>query len=260
MMVAPKLTKAVLPALLALTAAPAFAQIADLEPPQAPPEAAAPAPEAATEAPPAAREMTKAEIAAFNKAVDAFTAGQALQQKGDNAGAVAKYDAALPAIRTAVEADPAAVDNVTFLANALYADAAAYGAMGQMDKVVPLYEEALPHWRKVVDGKPEDATSRNILAGILVQVGNSKLAVQDRGGADPYYAEALTLARKSVEESPQDAVSRNLLLSALIGAGQTSTQEGMLEEALTMGKAMIADGSIDAVNRPTVEQMVGAAG
>jgi Flp pilus assembly protein TadD len=117
-----------------------------------------------------------------------------------------------------------------------------------------------PHWRKLVEAKPEDATSRNILAGILVQVGNSKLAVQDRGGADPYYAEALTLARKSVEESPQDAVSRNLLLSALIGAGQTSTQEGMLEEALTMGKAMIADGSIDAVNRPTVEQMVGAAG
>jgi tetratricopeptide (TPR) repeat protein len=259
-MVAPKLSKAVLPALLALSATPALAQIADIEPPQAPPEAAAPAPEAAPDTAPAARDLTKAEIAAFNKAVETFTAGQALQQKGDNAGAVAKYDAALPAIRTAVEADPAAMDNVAFLANALYADAAAYGALGQMDKVIPLYEESLPHWRKVVEGKPEDATVRNILAGILVQVGNSKLAVQDRGGADPYYAEALTLARKSVADAPQDNISRNLLLSALIGAGQTSTQEGMLEEALNLGKAMIADGTIDATNRPTVEQMVAANG
>jgi tetratricopeptide (TPR) repeat protein len=255
------LTKAVLPALLLLGAvAPVHAQIADIEPPQAPPEAPPPAEAPAAEAAPAVRELTKAEIAAFNKAVDAFTAGQEAQKSGDNQGAVAKYDGALPAIRTAVEADPALIDNVGFLANVLYADASAYAALGQMDKVAALYEESLPHWRKVLEAKPQDATIRNILAGTLVQVGNGKLAVQDRGGADPYYAEALKLARKSVEEAPQDNVSRNLLLSALIGAGQTSTEEGMLEEALTMGKAMIADGTIDAANRPTVEAMVAANG
>lgn len=260
MTLAQLLTKSILPALLALAAAPAGAQIADIEPPQAPPEAAAPEETPTPEAAAPARELTKAEIAAFNQAVEDFSAGQALQQKGDNQGAVAKYDAALPAIRTAVEADPSAMDNVAFLGNALYADASAYGALGQMDRAVPLYDEALPHWRKIVESKPDDATVRNILAGMLVQVGNSKLAIQDRGGADPYYAEALKLARRSVEESPQDNVSRNLLLSALIGAGQTSTQEGMLEEALTMGKAMIADGTIDATNRPTVEAMVAANG
>lgn len=259
-MLAPTLTKAVLPALLALAGPFSVSVWAQSTPPEAPPEALPAAEDPVAEAAPVARELTPAEIVAFNKAVTAFTAGQTAQQKGDNQAAVAKYDAALPAIRVAVEADPAKIDNVTFLANALYADAAAYGALGQMDRVIALYDESLPHWRKVVEAKPDEPASRNILAGILVQVGNQKLAAQDRGGADPYYAEALKLARRSVSEQPQDNVSRNLLLSALIGAGQTSTEEGMLEEALSMGKAMIADGTIDASNRPTVEAMTGAAG
>ncbi|QGP79887.1 hypothetical protein [Sphingobium sp. CAP-1] len=253
------LSRSVLTAFLTLAAPPAFAQMAEtpLEaPPEAPPADAAPAEPAA----PVARDLTQAEIKAFNQAVTAFTAGQTAQQKGDNQAAVTHYDAALPAIRVAVEADPAGIDNVAFLANALYADAAAYGALGQMDKVTPLYQEALPHWRRLVEAKPADATSRNILASILIQIGNSKLADHDRSGADPYYAEALPLARKGVEEQPNDPAARNVLLSALIGAGQTSTEEGMLEEALNMGKAMIADGSIDASNRPTVETMTGPAG
>ncbi|WP_066702963.1 tetratricopeptide repeat protein [Sphingobium amiense] len=251
------MTRSIVPALLVLAAAPAFAQDA---PPAAPP-GVAPAPEAAApEAPPAARELTSAEIVAFNKALTDFSAAQAAQQKGDNQGAVARYDAALPAIRTAVEADPSKIDNVNFLANALYADAAAYGVLGQMDKVIPLYEESLPHWRTIVAAKPEDAASRAILAGILVQIGNLKLGVQDRSGARPYYAEALALSRKAVADAPADNVAKNLLLSALIGAGQTSTEEGMLEEALAMGKAMMADGTIDASNRPTVEAMTQSAG
>lgn len=255
-----KLTRSVLPALLGLTAAIAAPAFAQDTPPAAPPEAAPASVASADAATAEARELTSAEVAAFNKAVTDFSAGQTAQQKGDNQGAVAKYDAALPAIRTAVEADPAKIDNVTFLANALYADAAAYGALGQMDRVIPLYEESLPHWRRVVDASPQDATSRNILAGILVQVGNQKLGMQDRSGAQPYYAEALKLSRKAVAEAPADNVARNLLLSALIGAGQTSTEEGMLEEALTMGKAMMADGTIDAVNRPTIEAMTQQAG
>ncbi|MBU0869378.1 MAG: hypothetical protein KJ876_14890, partial [Alphaproteobacteria bacterium] len=128
-------------------ATPAMAQDAP-----AAPAAATPDTEAATQsATPAAAEMTPEQITAFNSAVTAFTAGQAAQQAGDNAGAVAKYDAALPAIRTAVEVDPSKIENVNFLANALYADAAAYGALGQMDKVIALYGESLPYWRKVVE-------------------------------------------------------------------------------------------------------------
>jgi|TARA_Y100000780_G_scaffold223657_1_gene234235 tetratricopeptide (TPR) repeat protein len=228
--------------------------------PAAPADATAmPADGATTPAPATtAREMTPDEIAAFNQAVTDFTAGQSAQQAGDNAGAVAKYDAAIPAIRTAVEADPSKIDNVNFLANALYADAAAYGAMGQMDKVVSLYDEALPYWRKVVEAKPEDTASRNILAGMLIQMGNQKLAAQDTDGADPYYQEALTLARKSAAAQPADAVSKNILLSALIGASQTTTEEGLRDEALNMGKAMMADGTIDATNRPSIEIMTGA--
>ena len=81
----------------------------------------------AGQAAPAAGRMSSEQIAAFNRAVTDFTAGQTAQRAGDNAGAAAKYEAALPAIRTAVEFDPARIENVNFLANALYADAAAQG-------------------------------------------------------------------------------------------------------------------------------------
>ena len=116
---------------------------------------------------------------AFNKAVTDFTAGQQAQQKGDNATALAKYDAALPAIRDAVKTQPDKIDNVNFLANALYATAAATAALQKLDAVAPLYEESLPHWRKVVVARPTDAQSRGVLTGILIQVGNFKLGKQD---------------------------------------------------------------------------------
>lgn len=249
--------KSVLTTLMVL-AAPALAQQAT---PDAPPPEAAPVEEAAamTDAAPVARDLTPAEIAAFNKAVSDFTAGQTAQQKGDNAGAVAKYDAAIPAIRTATQADPSKIDNVNFLANALYADAAAYGALGQADRQIILFDESLPYWRKVVEAKPTDAAIRNILAGILIQLGNQNLRDHDRGGADPFFEEALALARQTVADQPGDAASKNVLLSALIGASQTTTQEGIRDEAIDMGKAMIADGTIDATNKPSIDIMTGPA-
>ncbi|WP_150290940.1 hypothetical protein [Sphingobium estronivorans] len=207
---------------------------------------------------PAAGPMTSEQIAAFNQAVTDFTAGQTAQQAGDNSTAAAKYDAALPAIRAAVAADPAKIENVNFLANALYADAAAQGALGKMDKVIALYTESAPHWRRLVEAKPTDAANRNIFAGILIQMGNQKLAAQDKAAADPLYKEALTLARKSVAENGTDAVSRNILLSALIGASQTANDPALTNEALSMGKAMLSDGSIDAMNKPSIEAMTGA--
>lgn len=247
------MAKSALIALLTLSAsialsAPAMAQ-------EAPASAAA---QPATDAAPATGGMTPEQIAAFNKAVTDFTAGQAAQQAGNNAGATAKYDAALPAIRTAVEADPAKIDNVNFLANALYADAAAYGAQGQMEKVIALYGESLPHWRKVVEAKPADMASRNILAGILIQLGNQKLGAQDKAGADPLYQEALGLARKSVAEKAADPINKNILLSALIGASQTGTDAAVKTEAVTMSKAMLADGSADASNKPAAQALAGA--
>jgi len=212
----------------------------------------------AAQAAPAAWQMSSAQIAAFNQAVTDFTAGQTAQQAGDNAAAAAKYEAALPAIRTAVQADPARIDNVNFLANALYADAAAQGALGRMDKVIALYTESAPYWRKLVEAKPTDAASRNIFAGILIQMGNQKLVGGDKTAADPLYEEALALARKSVAENGKDAVSRNILLSALIGASQTANDPALSAEALTMGKAMLSDGTIDAMNKPSIEAMTGA--
>lgn len=227
-------------------AAPTFAQ-------QAP--AAEPAP--AAEAAPAVAPMSPEQIAAFNKAVTDFTAGQSAQQAGDNAGAAAKYDAALPAIRMAVQSDPSKIDNVNFLANALYADAAAYGAQGQMDKVIALYGESLPHWRKIVEAKPADAASRNILAGILIQMGNQKLGAQDKAGSAPFYQEALGLARKSVAENAMDKVNKNILLSALIGASQSTSDPALQTEAVNLSKTMLADGSVDASNKPAAEVLSG---
>lgn len=205
----------------------------------------------------AATPLTPAQIEAFNKAVSDFTAGQTAQQGGDNATATAKYTVALPAIRTAVQAQPDNIDNVTFLANALYANAAAQAALGNMDQVIALFAESAPYFRKVVAAKPTDVVTRNIFVGVLTQLGNSKLSAQDKVAADPLYAEAATLARKSVAEKPGDAAAKNLLLSALIGQSQTSADAQVREEALSMGKAMLANGTIDAVNKPSVEIMTG---
>ncbi|WHO38657.1 hypothetical protein PMI04_019300 [Sphingobium sp. AP49] len=231
---------------------PAFIALSTL----AVPALAQPAP--AASAAPAAGQMSPAQITAFNQAVTDFTAGQTAQQAGDNATAVAKYEAALPAIRTAVEVDPSKIDNVNFLANALYADAAAQGALGKMDQVIALYGESLPHWRKLVEAKPADAASRNILAGILIQLGNQKLGAQDKAGSAPLYQEALSLARKSAGENMADPVTKNILLSALIGASQATGDTGLQTEAVAMSKAMLADGTVDASNKPAAQALGGA--
>lgn len=240
---------ALLTTLFLSIAMPAVAQ----ESASSPPPAAAPTP-ASTPAP----ALSPEQIVAFNKAVTDFTAGQQAQQSGDNATALAKYEVALPAIRDAVKAQPDKIDNVNFLANALYATAAANAALQKVDAIAPLYEESLPYWRKVVAARPADAQSRGVLTGILIQLGNFKLGKQDKAGAAPLYAEAIPLARKAVAET-SDPVNRNLLLAALIGASQTSEDEAFKAEAATMSKAMIADGTVDAANKPSAQVLAQSA-
>jgi tetratricopeptide (TPR) repeat protein len=214
------------------------------------------APAAQASAP--AATLSQEQIVAFNKAVTDFTAGQQAQQKGDNATAVVKYEAALPAIRDAVKTQPDKIDNVNFLANALYAMAAANAALQKLDAVAPLYEESLPHWRQVVAANPADAQSRGVLTGILIQLGNFKLGKQDKAGAAPFYAEAIPLARKAVAEQ-SNPVNRNLLLASLIGASQTSEDAALKAEAATLSKAMVADGSVDAANKPSAQVLAQSA-
>ena len=234
---------------LAAMAVPALAQETQ---PAAPADASEPA-----QAAPAAQ-MTPEQIAAFNQAVADFTAGQQLQQAGNNAGAVAKYEAALPAVRAAVAAQPDNADYASFLANALYATAAAQAATQKFDAALSLYKEAVPLWRNQHAANPADANSRNILAGMLVQLGNQALTAKDKAVAGTYYREATDLARKSVAAAPADPLNNNLLLSALIGLSQTSEDKAVMDEALAMGKKMMADGSIDPVNKPSIEIMTGA--
>ncbi|TNE41659.1 MAG: hypothetical protein EP321_03170 [Sphingomonadales bacterium] len=201
---------------------------------------------------PSAPAMSPEQIAAFNQAVADFNAGQQAQQGGDNMTALAKYEAALPAVRDAVKVDPANLDYVNFLANALYAAAAANAALQKMDAIAPLYEESAPYWRQVVKAKPADAQSRMVLTSILTQLGNVKLIAQDKVGAAPYYTEAVQLARKSVAEKA-DAANRNMLLSALVGASQASEDPAIKAEAATLSKAMLTDGTVDAINKPAAE-------
>jgi tetratricopeptide (TPR) repeat protein len=195
---------------------------------------------------------TQEQVAAFNRAVTDFTAAQKAQQAGDNAGAAAKYDAALPAIREMVRTQPDNADNNAFLANALYAAAAANGALQKIDMMVAMFEESAPLWRKVVAAKPDDAQSATIFGGILVQLGNARLAKSDKAGAAPLYAEALPLAR-NLAGKQSDAPTKNLLLSALIGASQANEDKALGAEAATLSKAMLADGSVDAANKPAAE-------
>lgn len=235
---------------------PALSQQAQPAAPAQPATQAAPA----TGQAPAAGQMTPEQIAAFNKAVADFTAAQQQQQSGDNAGALVKYEGALPAVRAAVKAQPENKDYKNFLANALYATAAAQASTQKFDAAISSYQEAVPYWRDIVAANPADANNRNVLAGMLVQLGNKALGAQDKAGANGYYKEATDLARTSVKAAPSDPVNNNLLLSALIGLSQTSGDKAVMDEALAMGKKMMADGSIDAVNKPSIEIMTGQKG
>jgi tetratricopeptide (TPR) repeat protein len=202
--------------------------------------------------------LTPAQVTAFNKAVADFTEGQKLQQAGDNAGAAAKYDAALPAVRAAAQAEPANMDYTSFLANLLYAQAAAQAGAGKTDAIEPLFKDAAPLWAKVIAAKPADAASRNVYGNILVQLGNAALGRQDKAAADPYYRQAVDLGRKAVAENGTDAANRNLLLAGLIGLSQTSTDQAIAKEAVDMSKQMLADGSVDAINKPAAQTLAGA--
>src|SRR3546814_12222277 len=125
--------------------------------------------------------MTQEQIVAFNQAVADFTAGQELQQAANNAGAIVKYEGALPAIRTAVKVQTNNLDYVSFLANKLYADAAAQAAVQNFVAVIRLYQEALPQWRKIVAATPADANSSNILAGMLGKLERQSSSEGNRG-------------------------------------------------------------------------------
>jgi tetratricopeptide (TPR) repeat protein len=201
--------------------------------------------------------MTPEQISAFNQAVTDFTAGQTLQQAGDNAGALVKYEAALPAIRTAVTTQPTNIDTVNFLANALYAAAAANGALAKPEAMLALFEEAVPHWRTVLTAKPTDSAGQAILAGMLIQLGNAKLVKQDKVAATALYNEATTLARGLIAAKPTDAPAKNLLLAALIGNSQASADKKLLDEAVAMSKSMLADGTVDATNKPNAQILAG---
>lgn len=249
------MNRALLTALLVSFSVPAFAQQQD-EAPAAPTPETAPATDAA--AAPAAAELTPEQVAAFNQAVKDFGAGQQAQQANDNATASAKYAAALPAIRDVVKAQPGNIENVNFLANALYASAAAEIALQKTDQGVALMEESIPHWRTVVEANASDSASQKVLASLTTQIGNMKLSQQDKAGADALYGEAVALSRKLVATSP-DAANRNLLLGALIGASQTSEDAAIKTEAASLSKSMLADGSVDATNKPAAEILGGTA-
>src|SRR3546814_12512447 len=139
---------------LSAAAAPALAQeqAAPAQEPAASTAAPAPTPaQPSTEAP--AGKMTQEQIAAFNQAVADFTAGQQLQQAANNAGAIAKYEGALPAIRTAVKAQPNNMDYVSFLANTLYSDSADQAEVNTYESLLIHYKAKLPQGRQAVASK-----------------------------------------------------------------------------------------------------------
>lgn len=241
--------RAMLTALLFVPALPAFAQEA-----ASAPSGPAPATPAAADA--AAPALSQEQVTAFNQAVKDFEAAQAAQKGGDNQTALAKYESALPAIRDAARVQPDNLDTVNFLANTLVATAATKAALGDMAALVPLYEESIPLWRKVVAAKPADAAVRKVYVTILTQVANSKLSGQDKAGSAPLYDEAIALARKSVAEQ-SDAANKNMLLGALIGGSQAKEDAALKSEVATMSKAMLADGSVDAANKPAAQILAG---
>lgn len=241
------------PAMAQDSAAPANAAPAQAAPAQ--PAAAQPA-DAAAATP--ASTLTPEQITAFNEGVKSFTEAQKAQQAGDNAGALAKYQAALPGIRAVVQAQPDNIENTQFLSNALMATAATQAALKNVDAILPLYEESVPLLRKVVAAKPTDAPTRALFTSVLTQLGNAKLGAQDKAAAAPLYDEAAGLARKAVAEQATPA-NRNQLLAALIGASQAKDDPAIKVEAAQLSKTMLAEGSVDAANKPSAQILAGAA-
>lgn len=195
--------------------------------------------------------LSQDQIVAFNQAVSDFNAGQEALKQKNYAEATAKYQSALPAVRDAVRSAPGNMDYVNFLANLLYTNAAAEAALQKTDQALALMEESIPHWRRVVESKPAEQQNQRVLASILTQVANAKLVKGNKAEAAALYNESLALARRLVSATP-DAANRNLLLSALVGASQTGTTAAKAE-AIKMAKAMIADGSVNAANKPAAE-------
>lgn len=197
------------------------------------------------------------QTAAFNAAINDFTTAQKAQQAGNNAVALSGYERALPAIRKVVEVQPDNLANVKFLANVLYVTAVAKASTQNFDAALPLLEESLPQWRKIVEQEGSDIQSRTLFASILTQIGNAKLGKQDKAGALPLYSEAIGVARQTLAEKPDNA-SKNLLLGALIGASQAGDDHAIKNEVASMSKAMIAEGSVDAANKPSAQILAGA--
>ena len=54
-------------------------------------------------------------------------------------------------------------------------------------------------------------------------------------------------------------MTKNILLSALIGSSQTSSDPALKTEAVTLSKTMLANGTVDATNKPAAEALTGAA-
>jgi len=196
--------------------------------------------------------LSTEQTSAFSTAINEFTAAQKAQQAGNNTIALSGYERALPAIRKVVEVQPDNLANVKFLANVLYVTAIAKASTQNFDAAMPLLEESLPQWRKIVAQEGSDTQSQTLFASILTQLGNAKTGKQDKTGALPLYTEAIAQARQALTKKP-DKSSKNLLLGALIGASQAGDDPVLKSEVAAMSRSMIADGSVDATNRPSAQ-------
>ncbi|MEZ5710839.1 MAG: hypothetical protein R3E02_15785 [Blastomonas sp.] len=234
------MTKSFFAALIASTsllASPALAQEATAEPIQ----------------------LSAEEVAAQNQAVADFTEAQNLLNAGDNAGALAKIEAALPTIRQIAARDAANVQNAGFLASALTMASNAQGALGNMDAIAPLYAEAVPQWRKVYDADPTNAGVRDTMISMMINLGNFNLIQQNKEVALPIFTDALSLVQTARQADATSPVLANAEFSALIGLNQSTGDPAYIEQAKPVGEELRSKGIVNAANKPSVDAILGAA-
>jgi len=213
------------------------------------------APAVAQEAP----QLTAEQIEAQNQAIADFTAAQQAQAAGNQTEALAKINAALPAIRDIAARDASNVQNAGFLASALTIAANAQGALGNIDAIAPLYAEAAPQWTKVYQADKTNQGVRDTLVSVLVNLGNFNLSKANKTEAQPYFEQALAIAKEGRSADPASPELANAEFSALIGLNQSTGDAAYLDQAKTVGAELREKGIVNAANEPSVTAILGAA-
>lgn len=204
-----------------------------------------------------ADETVAPEYEAQSTAMASYQEGLAMLEAGDNAGAKAKFDSALPVLRTIAtsRANEAAVQQ--FIASALSQAANAEIGLGNSSAATALQTEAIDHWRAAYFSDKTNMPARNLLLEFLNSAGDAKILAGMNADAGPYFSEAMAIADDAMTTMPDDTDLANYKLTALVGLHRVDDSAGYLDMAEVIAADLKAKGAVSARNRNSVDALTG---